>query len=77
MNMKTISCKKNVIVLLIYVENKFYALSAPFTYVLFSNLQYDHLQASRISWSPHIIPLEEYCHNSKNTTFQGRGKTKF
>jgi hypothetical protein len=25
--------------------------------------------------SKHIAPVEEYCHNSKNTNFQKRGKT--
>jgi hypothetical protein len=57
-----------------YVEAKFYALSPLFTYVQFSNVQYDLLQVSRISWSPRVAALEEYCHSSKNTTFQEREK---
>jgi hypothetical protein len=28
-----------------------------------------------IGSAEHIAPLEEHCHNSKNTTFQERGKT--
>jgi hypothetical protein len=35
------------------------------------------LKTRKGKWIGHIAPLEEYGHNSKNTTFQKRGKTKF
>jgi hypothetical protein len=33
------------------------------------------LHDERVRVQQHIAPLDEHCHNSKNTNFQERGKT--